>query len=133
MSEFEAEALRDGVEAARARHQAQVEMEQGLIAQEQELERGTGVPIHEQADGSDNADDDGHNVITATHGGGANNTDGMAGSTIGSPGAGTDPSETQTSSDYREGEQDARPERNVEFEGNERTFEGEGRHPLSEQ
>ena len=132
MVDFEAEALRDGEQAARERHQAQIEMEQGLIAQEQELERGTGVPIYEQADGSDNSGEDGEGVITATHDGGGSG-DSMGGSTIGSPGAGTDPSETQTSSDYREGEQDARPARNIEFEGNERTFEGEGRHPLSEQ
>lgn len=138
MVEHASEAIRDGKQAADERHQAQVEMEQALIAQEQELERGTGVPIVEQADGSDNATDDGDNVITASHAGGAGNTDSMAsGATIGSPGAGTDPSETQTSS----GEQttakalDDGPDqsRNVELEGDERTFEGEGSHPLSEQ
>lgn len=138
MVDFESEALRDGEQAARERQQAQVEMEQGLIAQEQALERDTNVPIHEQADGSSNAHDDGENVITATHSGGAGNTDMEAGgATIGSPGAGTDPSETQTSS----GEQttsdtlDHGPsrERNVELDGDERTFEGDGRHPLDQQ
>lgn len=139
MVDFEAEALRDGEQAARERHQAQVEMEQGLIAQEQALERGTGSPIVEQADGTDNATSDGENVITATHEGGAGNTDATAsGATIGSPGAGTDPSETQTSS----GEQttsstlDDGPDgkRNVELQGDERMFEGEeGTRPLSEQ
>jgi hypothetical protein len=130
--EFEAEALREGEQVARDRHQAQVEMEQTLIRQEQELERGTGVPIVEQADGSDNFHEDGEGVITATHDGGGSG-DSMGGSSIGSPGAGTDPSETQTSSDYRGGEQDSRPERNIELEGGERTFEGEGRHSLSDQ
>jgi hypothetical protein len=132
MSEFEAERLRDGEEAARARHQAEIEMEQTLIAQEQQFERGTGVPIVEQADGSDNFGEDGEGVITATHDGGGSG-DSMGGSTIGSPGAGTDPSETQTSSDYREGREQERPERNIEYEGNERTFEGSGRHSLDEQ
>jgi hypothetical protein len=132
MVEREAEALRDGEQAARERHQAEIEMEQGLIAQEQYLERGTGVPIVEQADGSDNFHEDGEGVITATHDGGGSG-DSMGGSSIGSPGAGTDPSETQTSSDYREGREQERPERNIEYEGNERTFEGSGRHSLDEQ
>ena len=131
MSDFAAERLRDGEQAARERHQAEIEMEQALIAQEQYLERGTGVPIVEQADGTDNFGEDGEGVITATHDGGGSG-DSMGGSTIGSPGAGTDPSETQTSDDYRDGERDT-PARNIELEGNERTFEGEGRHPLSEQ
>ena len=132
MFEREAEALRDGEQAARERHQAEIEMEQGLIAQEQYLERGTGVPIYEQADGTDNSGEDGAGVITATHDGGGSG-DSMGGSTIGSPGAGTDHSETQTSDDYRDGSQDGRAARNIELEGNERTFEGSGRHSLSEQ
>lgn len=136
MVEREAEAIRDGEQAARERHQAEVEMEQALIAQEQQLERGTGVPIVEQADGSDNAGDDGHGVITATHDSGGSG-DSMGGSSIGSPGAGTDPSETQTSSDHRgpadEQDRGPHPEHNIELQGDERTFEGEGRHPLSEQ
>ncbi|MCW2927322.1 MAG: hypothetical protein JWM86_1290 [Thermoleophilia bacterium] len=136
MVEREAEALRDGEQAARERHQAQMEMEQGLIAQEQWMERDTGVPIYEQADLSDNATDDGENVITATHAGGSDSTDSMGGSTIGSPGAGTDPSETQTSSgelgrDTVQGQLDATDE--VEFSGDERTFEGDGRHALEDQ
>lgn len=136
MVERAAEAIRDGEQAARERHQAQVEMEQGLIAQEQALERGTGVPIYEQADGDDNASEDGEDVVTAVGGGGTSG-DEMPGATIGSPGAGTDPSETQTSS----GEQttadvlDHGPSLrdNVELEGDERTFEGDGRHPLDQQ
>jgi hypothetical protein len=136
MVEREAEALRDGEQAARERHQAEIEMEQGLIAQEQYFERGTGVPIVEQADGSDNSGEDGEGVITATHDGGGSG-DSMGGSTIGSPGAGTDPSETQTSSDHRtpyaELDHAPHPEPNIELRGGERTFEGEGRHPLSEQ
>lgn len=136
MVERAAEAIREGEQVARERHQAQVEMEQGLIAQEQLLEQGTGVPIVEQADLSDDATDEGENVITASHGGGTSG-DASAGATIGSPGAGTDPSETQTSS----GEQttadtlDHGPDQkdNVEYQGDERTFEGDGRHPLSEQ
>lgn len=135
MVEREAEAIRDGEQAARERHQAEIEMEQGLIAQEQYFERGTGVPIFEQADGSDNSGEDGHNVIIATHDGAGG--DSMGGSTIGSPGAGTDPSETQTSSDHLgpADEQDRGPhmERNVELEGDERTFEGDGRHSLRQQ
>ena len=130
--EFEADALREGEDVARARHQAHIEMEQTLVAQEQELERGTGVPIYEQADGSDNFHDDAEGVITATHEGGTSGDLMGGGATIGSPGAGTDPSETQTSSDYRPIENRS-PERNIELDGTERTFEGEGRHPLSEQ
>lgn len=137
MVERRAEALRDGEQAARERHQAQVEMEQALIAQEQALEHGTGSPIYEQADGDDNASDDGEDVITAGAGGGTSGTMMSDGAVIGSPGAGTDLSETQTSS----GEQttsdvlDHGPEldRNIELEGDERTFEGDGRHPLDEQ
>ena len=136
MEEREAEAIRDGEQAARERHQAEVEMEQALIAQEQAFERGTGVPIVEQADLSNNATDEGENVITASHGGGANSTDSMGGSTIGSPGAGTDPSETQTSgpdtiADVRDHGPDATDI--VEYEGTERTFEGDGPHSLEQQ
>lgn len=135
--EFEAEALRDGEQAARERQQARAEMEQALVAQEQELERGTGVPIVEQADLSNDATDEGENVITATHAGGSTNTDATAsGATIGSPGAGTDPSETQTSNgDSTAKTLDDGPTRNdnVELVGDERTFEGDGRHPLEQQ
>ena len=134
MRDREAEAIRDGEQAARERHQAEVEMEQALIAQEQSFERGTGVPIVEQADLSNDATDEGANVITASQGGGSG--DSMGGGSIGSPGAGTDPSETQTSgpdttTDVLDHDPDATD--NVEYVGDERTFEGEGRHPLSEQ
>lgn len=130
--DFAADALRDGEQAARERHQAEVELEQGLIRQEQELEAGTGVPIVEQADLGDDAHDDGRSVITAGQGTGTQHSGGDgAGVGIVSPGAGTDPSETQTSSG---GEPDpASGERVVELEGTERVFEGEGRHPLEEQ
>jgi hypothetical protein len=126
--EREAEAIRDGSQAAKERHMAEVEMEQALIAQEQWLERGTGVPIVEQADGSDDAHEDGSNTIIMEQG----FQRAGSGGTIASPGAGTDPSETQTS----HGDQDPalrRRDGEVELEPGERTFEGEGRHPLEEQ
>ncbi|MCW2928059.1 MAG: hypothetical protein JWM86_2027 [Thermoleophilia bacterium] len=136
MVDFESEALRDGEQAARERQQAQAEMEQTLVAQEQLLERDTGSPIYEQADLSDDAKEDGENVITASHGGGTSG-DSMGGATIGSPGAGTDPSETQTSTGDQEiaDTLDHGPgtDRNIELVGDERMFEGEGRRPLSEQ
>lgn len=103
MHDRTAEAIREGEQVARERHQAEVEMEQALIAQEQTFEAGTGVPIAEQADQGDNAHDDGSDVITA--GGVEEYTDAPA-----PPSA-----------------------RHVEFEHGERTFEGEGRHPLAEQ
>ena len=123
MVERSAESIRDGVEAANERHMAEVEMEQGLIAQKQYFQRRSNLPIVEQADGSNNAHEDGANVITATHGG--TDTDG-GGSSIGAPGAGTDPSETQTSSEQTTSDvvdHGPRPEDNVEYEGDERTSE----------
>jgi hypothetical protein len=127
MVERAAEALRDGEQAANERQQAEIEMEQGLIAQKQRFQRGTNLPIVEQADGSDDTHDDGANSITAGEGHGDENS----GAGIGSPGAGTDPSQTQTSS----GDADSGPdlEDNREYAGDERTFEGEGRHSLREQ
>lgn len=128
-----AEALRDGEEVAAARHQAAVELEQGLVAQEQALERDTGSPIVEQADGgaTEHDDDAVSDVVTAGQGGGSNVGDDHMASTIASPGAGTDPSETQTSSGGVSGPADE--DAGVELEGDERTFEGDGRHPLDEQ
>ncbi|MCW2962253.1 MAG: hypothetical protein JWM25_1096 [Thermoleophilia bacterium] len=130
--DFAVNALRDGEQAARERHQAEVELEQGLIAQEQLLEAGTGVPIVEQADMGDDAHDDGRSVITA--GQGLPGTSGNAeadGAGMTNPGAGTDPSETATS----HGETNAPPpeDAGVELQGDERTFEGEGRHALEDQ
>lgn len=128
-----AEALRDGEDVAAARHQAAVELEQGLVAQEQLLERDTGSPIVEQADGgaTERDDDDVSDVVTTGGGGGSNMGDDHVGSDIGSPGAGTDSSETQTSSGGAAGPTSA--DAGVELEGDERVFEGEGRHPLEEQ
>jgi hypothetical protein len=127
MVERIAEALRDGQQASDERHQAEIEMEQALIAQKQRFQRGTNLPIVEQADGSDDTHDDGANSITAGEGHGDENS----GAGIGSPGAGTDPSQTQTSG----GEVETGPdyEDTRRYQGDERTFEGDGRHPLSEQ
>lgn len=129
MVEREAEAIRDGEQAAAERQQAEAEMENALIAQKQAGINGSPGSIAEQADGQPGHLDEGEGVITATHDGGAGNTDAMGGSTIGSPGAGTDPSETQTSGP---GAMDSTTEGGVELEGEERTFEGEGRHALAE-
>ncbi|MCW2955984.1 MAG: hypothetical protein JWO69_853 [Thermoleophilia bacterium] len=127
--DFAATALRDGKQAARERHQAEVELEQGLIAQEQLLEAGTGVPIVEQADMGDDAHEDGRGVITASKD--MNDHEG-GGLTLSDPGAGTDPSESATSSGGAEPSvRDETPE--LELQGDERTFEGDGRHPLDEQ
>lgn len=126
MVERETEAIRDGRQQAEERHQAEVEMEQGLIAQKQASQRGTNVPIAEQADGQPAHGEDGEGVITAGEGSG----DEQSGAAIGSPGAGTDPSETQTSGS---GDFDAPAVRGVELEGDERTFEGSGRRSLDEQ
>jgi hypothetical protein len=87
----------DDAGEAQAREQAAVELEKTLIGQEQELERGTGVPIVEQADGLDGADrSDGEDVITAGQGQGSQRGGmGEEGSelSIPSPGIGTDESE----------------------------------------
>ena len=130
MDDQTADALREGEDVARARHQAAIEMEETLVAQEQALERGTGVPIMEQADGLDTHGDETSDVITAGQGGGsgAQGEDG-SGAGIAAPGAGTDPSETPTS----HGEPAAPHEAGVELQGDERTFEGEGRHALADQ
>jgi hypothetical protein len=92
MVEREAEALRDGEQAARERAQAAAEMENTLIAQEQAQER-TGIDPEEQVLAYDEP--------------------------LGS-GA---PPEFPASLTTRE----------VEYEGEERTFEGDGPHPLEEQ
>jgi hypothetical protein len=104
-------------------------MEQGLIAQKQRFQRGTNLPIVEQADGSDDTHDDGANSITAGEGFQHEGS----GQTIASPGAGTDPSETQTSSGEIDPESQLTHRPPIEYEPTERTFEGEGRHSLSEQ
>lgn len=133
MTDRTAEALRDGEQAARERQQAEVEMEQALVAQEQTFERGTGSPIAEQADLGADAHDDARNVITAGQGqGSAQQGQGEDASGVGivDPGAGTDESETTTSHGAIV---DPTPGRGVELQGDERTFEGDGRHPLDEQ
>jgi hypothetical protein len=125
-----ADAIREGEAVARARHQAAIEMEEALVAQEQALEAGTGVPIVEQADGLDVDGEEGTDVVTAGQGSGSamQGEDG-SGTGIVDPGSGTDPSETATS----HGEPAAPHEAGVELEGDERTFEGEGRHSLADQ
>jgi hypothetical protein len=127
MVERTAESLRDGVQAANERHQAEVEMEQALIAQKQWFQRRSNLPIVEQADMGDDTHDDGSGVITAGQG----HSNDESGVGIGSAGAGTDPSETQTSRGDVEGGPSLHD--NVEYQGDERTFEGDGRHPLDEQ
>lgn len=98
-----AEAIRDGEQAALERHQAEVEMEQALIAQKQSSPGNPGA-IAEQADQGDNPHDDGSSVITA---GGVE--------------------------DYTDAPPPTSPAHNIELDPTERTFEGTGRHPLSEQ
>lgn len=98
-----AEAIRDGEQAALERHQAEVEMEQALIAQKQGFPGNPGA-IAEQADQGDNAHEDGSDVITA---GGVES--------------------------YDDAPADTGPAKHIEFASTERTFEGSGRHPLDEQ
>lgn len=130
MVERTAEGIRDGEQAAAERHQAEVEMEQALIAQKQYFHRRSGLPIYEQADGSDDVHDDGENTITAGQGFQHEGS----GQSIGSPGAGTDRSETQTSSGDLDPElQPFHGQTQLELEGGERTFEGSGRHALEDQ
>lgn len=130
MVERTAEGIRDGEQAANERHQAEIEMEQALIAQKQFFQRRSGLPIYEQADGSDDMHDDGWNSITAGQGFQHEGS----GQSIGSPGAGTDPSETQTSSGDLDPElQPLHGQTQLELEPGERTFEGTGRHALDEQ
>jgi hypothetical protein len=129
MVERIAEGLRDGEQAANERHMAEVEMEQALIAQKQHFQRHSSLPIVEQADGSDDTHDDGGNAITAGQGFQHEGS----GQTIGSAGAGTDPSETQTSDEPDPDLQIPHGQPPIELEPTERTFEGEGRHPLEEQ
>ena len=130
MVERIAEGIRDGEQAAAERHQAEVEMEQALIAQKQFFQRRSGLPIHEQADGSDDVHDDGSNAITAGQGFQHEGS----GQSIGSRGAGTDPSETQTSSgELDPGLQPHHGQTQLEFEHGEFTFEGDGRHALEDQ
>jgi hypothetical protein len=97
-----AEAIRDGEQAALERHQAEVEMEQALIAQKQESAGNPGG-IAEQADLGDNAHDDGSSVIRA---GGVE--------------------------DYDDAPANEGPVRNIELDPGERTFEGRGDHSLAE-
>ncbi len=125
MVEHTLEALIDGEQAARERHMAAIELEQGLIAQEQLLQHHTGVPIVEQADGSADTHDDGSNAITAGQG----FPHEASGGSIVSPGAGTDPSETQTSHGDIDPNQ-LHLDVEAELVGSERTFEGDGRHAL---
>lgn len=131
----EAEALLDGENAARARHQAEVEMERGLVAQEQELERGTGSPIAEQAD-TGRPDDDGANVLVAGLGGGsassAQGADG-AGSGIVSAGAGTADDEAQSGAGADTEVHPTSDQETRRYEGAERAFDGDGRRPLDQQ
>jgi hypothetical protein len=130
MVERLSEEIRDGEQAAAERHQAEIEMEQGLIAQKQFFQRRSGLPIFEQADGSDDMHEDGENSITAGQGFQHEGS----GQSIGSPGGGTDPSETQTSSGDLDPEQHAEHEQTqIEFRHGERTFEGDGRHALEDQ
>lgn len=130
MVERTAEGIRDGEQAAAERHQAEVEMEQSLIAQKQFFQRRSGLPIYEQADGSDDVHDDGENSITAGQGFQHEGS----GQSIGSPGGGTDRSETQTSSgDLDPDLQAPHGQTQLEFEPGERTFEGSGRHALEDQ
>lgn len=128
MVERQAEAIRDGEQAAAERHMAEIEMEQGLIRQEQYVQRRTGVPIVEQADGADDTHDDGANAITAGQG----FQHEASGGSIVSPGAGTDPSETQTSHGDLDPNQ-LHIDDEVELAPGERMFEGVGRHSLDEQ
>ncbi|MCB0878924.1 MAG: hypothetical protein KDC46_08085 [Thermoleophilia bacterium] len=128
MVERAAEAIRDGRQAAAERHMAEIEMEQALIRQEQRSQPHTGVPIVEQADGADDTHDDGANAITA--GQGFQHEE--SGGSIVSPGAGTDPSETQTSHGDTDPNQ-LHVDDEVDLEPGERTFEGDGRHSLDDQ
>jgi hypothetical protein len=125
-----ADALREGESVVRARHQAAIEMEEALVAQEQALEPGTGVPIVEQADGLDVDGEEGTDVVTAGQGSGSavQGEDG-SGTGLVDPGAGTDPSETASA----HGEPAPPEDPGVPLEGDERTFEGEGRHSLADQ
>lgn len=129
MVERIAESLRDGEQAANERHMAEVEMEQALIAQKQYFQRKSGLPIREQADGSHHSHDDGANAITAGQGFQHEGS----GQTIGSAGAGTDPSETQTSGDSNPDLQIPHDQPPIELAPTERTFEGDGRHALEDQ
>lgn len=131
-SDFDAEVLRDGEQTARERQQARAEMEQTLVAQEQALQRDTGVPIFEQADTGD-PKPDGEDVILVGEGtGSARAGMGSDGSGVGiaSPGAGTDDSETSLT--HGDQADPSGSETRLHADG-ERTFEGDGRHALSEQ
>ena len=103
--EFTAEALRDGVQAARERVQAEREMEQSMLARE--IERGGRSAIEEQSTTGHTPEDGTDTVVAGAVG----------------PGAGGD--------HVDEGTQGFTPA--PEFEHNERTFEGDGRHPLDQQ
>ncbi len=105
-------------------------MEQALIAQKQWFQRRSNLPIVEQADGSDDAHEDGSNSITVGQG----FQHESSGGAIVSPGAGTDPSETQTShGDLDPEQQPLHGQTQIEFRNGEFTFEGTGRHALDDQ
>lgn len=103
--EFTAEALRDGVQAARERVQAEREMEQSMLARE--IERGGRSAIEEQSTTGHDHEDGTDTVVAGSVG----------------PGAGGD--------HVDEGTTGFTPA--PEFEGDERMFEGDGDHPLEEQ
>lgn len=95
----------DAPEAASVREQLSQEMEQQMVAQEQELEAGTGVPIVEQDDGLDvhaSLSSDVISVSTGTHASGAVTDHGADNAAFTDPGAGTAPD----SSHIREGDYD---------------------------
>lgn len=106
--EFEAEALRDGVQAARERVQAEREMDQTLL--EPELRRGSAEGGIEEQSTTGQDREDGTDVVSA---GPASPSDDASGDHVDTGTTGFAPA--------------------PEYEHGEYRFEGDGRHALDEQ
>ncbi|MEO6867172.1 MAG: hypothetical protein ABI200_04050 [Gaiellales bacterium] len=126
-----AEAIRDGEQVAAERNEAEMEMEETLIAQQQRAEGSDNVPVFEPVDESDSADADEQHLVTATDRGTAG--DQMGGISIGDPAAEKDPSEIPPTSGQQDAAYDATEGAPTRYKDGERRFEGSGRQSLSEQ